>query len=274
MAKWVKKWNVRSSSNPNKDYTVSSGDDGSFGCSCIAWTRNRAQCKHIKFAQQTFIPDMLLLKLNADCSPIIKTAKNIFREWSDNLTNEISKNNPLANKNARYVFNVNIHCNITINGDRYAPWEYTGVSWASQDNSKLVQCEMSPTANHWWHVDSLGINFQSNYPHTKLSLPVVSKEWHHYFKMLERLQSLAYIKPVMDKIESKKITIPLLYHSETPNIYNLKFEAERDITPFLNKTHTDMIIDRLKDILIEDFGDVFVEKFIENHLDDSLATTM
>ena len=48
MANWIKKWTVPSSSDPKKTYTVSQADDGTFGCSCPAWTRMRRECKHIK----------------------------------------------------------------------------------------------------------------------------------------------------------------------------------------------------------------------------------
>jgi len=48
MANWVQKWDVQSESNPQKFYTVSRGDDGTFGCSCPAWTFHRRTCKHIR----------------------------------------------------------------------------------------------------------------------------------------------------------------------------------------------------------------------------------
>lgn len=48
MSTWVEKWHVSSESDPMKYYTVSQADDGSFGCSCPSWTRNRYQCKHIR----------------------------------------------------------------------------------------------------------------------------------------------------------------------------------------------------------------------------------
>lgn len=48
MGKWVEKWTVPSSSDPSKTYTVSRSEEGSFGCSCPAWTRARRECRHIK----------------------------------------------------------------------------------------------------------------------------------------------------------------------------------------------------------------------------------
>ena len=48
MPRWVEKWDIPSSSNPNKTYVVAKADDGTFGCSCPAWTRMRRECKHIK----------------------------------------------------------------------------------------------------------------------------------------------------------------------------------------------------------------------------------
>jgi hypothetical protein len=47
MARWVKSWMVESSTRKNK-YTVSYGDDGSWGCSCPSWKYHRNECKHIR----------------------------------------------------------------------------------------------------------------------------------------------------------------------------------------------------------------------------------
>jgi len=49
--KWVKKWTVPSSSTRGKSYTVAITEDGECGCSCIAWTRNRCECRHIKLVK-------------------------------------------------------------------------------------------------------------------------------------------------------------------------------------------------------------------------------
>lgn len=45
---WEKQWIVPNSRNTG-NYTVSRATDGSFGCSCPAWTKNSARpdCKHI-----------------------------------------------------------------------------------------------------------------------------------------------------------------------------------------------------------------------------------
>lgn len=48
MAIWIQKWEVQSESNPQKYYTVSRGDDGTFGCSCPAWIFHKKTCKHIR----------------------------------------------------------------------------------------------------------------------------------------------------------------------------------------------------------------------------------
>lgn len=48
MSKWVQKWDVQSESNPQKFYTVSRSEDGSFGCSCPAWIFHKRTCKHIR----------------------------------------------------------------------------------------------------------------------------------------------------------------------------------------------------------------------------------
>ena len=45
---YANKWNVRSSSDPSKSYTVSITDDGQFECSCPQWIYRRKECKHIQ----------------------------------------------------------------------------------------------------------------------------------------------------------------------------------------------------------------------------------
>lgn len=47
MAKWVKQWKVWGSAKA--PYVVSLGDDGTWACGCMAWTRSfpRKDCKHI-----------------------------------------------------------------------------------------------------------------------------------------------------------------------------------------------------------------------------------
>lgn len=45
--KWIEQWHVKSSSG-SKVYTVSRADDGTWGCSCLGWTRGRNECKHIR----------------------------------------------------------------------------------------------------------------------------------------------------------------------------------------------------------------------------------
>ena len=44
---WVKKWTIESDKS-GKRYTVALSDAGVFGCSCLAWTRRRIECSHIK----------------------------------------------------------------------------------------------------------------------------------------------------------------------------------------------------------------------------------
>ncbi len=48
MSKWIEKWQVPSSSDPSKTYTVSKNEEGGYGCSCPAWTRARRECRHIR----------------------------------------------------------------------------------------------------------------------------------------------------------------------------------------------------------------------------------
>ena len=48
MPRWVESWEVESRSKPGEYYTVSRDENGDFGCSCLAWTRQRKECKHIR----------------------------------------------------------------------------------------------------------------------------------------------------------------------------------------------------------------------------------
>lgn len=45
--KYIWKWE-RKSSKGNKKYTVSLRPDGEMECGCLAWTRRRLTCRHIK----------------------------------------------------------------------------------------------------------------------------------------------------------------------------------------------------------------------------------
>ena len=56
MAKWIKKWDVQGSKG--NTYTVSLGDDGSYGCSCPVWKFRREECKHIKQVKSTNVMGM------------------------------------------------------------------------------------------------------------------------------------------------------------------------------------------------------------------------
>ena len=61
-----KKWQVKSSSNPNKSYTVALSKEGVWGCSCPRWRISggmgsgnvRRECKHIR-AMKTEHPEMV-----------------------------------------------------------------------------------------------------------------------------------------------------------------------------------------------------------------------
>lgn len=51
MSKWVRSWEVPSSSSPDKEpYIVSQAETGEFGCTCPRWrlNRNRPECRHIR----------------------------------------------------------------------------------------------------------------------------------------------------------------------------------------------------------------------------------
>ena len=49
---YLRKFRVRSNSNPEKKYTVSQRTDGIWECSCPAWKYRRQTCSHIMTAQQ------------------------------------------------------------------------------------------------------------------------------------------------------------------------------------------------------------------------------
>jgi hypothetical protein len=51
MAKWIKRWEIQSHSDPDKTYTVALAEDGSYGCSCPQWKFRRRQCRHIAEVQ-------------------------------------------------------------------------------------------------------------------------------------------------------------------------------------------------------------------------------
>jgi hypothetical protein len=46
--KWVKRWNVQSSSSSVTKHTVAISMDGVWGCSCRQWTMRRRECHHIQ----------------------------------------------------------------------------------------------------------------------------------------------------------------------------------------------------------------------------------
>lgn len=49
---WGKKWEVRkTTAGKLVTYITSQACDGSYGCSCKAWTLQRKECKHIKMVQ-------------------------------------------------------------------------------------------------------------------------------------------------------------------------------------------------------------------------------
>lgn len=48
MTRYLRQWTVRSSSNSNKQYTVSLTHDGEYQCSCPQWIYKRLECKHIR----------------------------------------------------------------------------------------------------------------------------------------------------------------------------------------------------------------------------------
>lgn len=57
MPKWIRKWKVPSNTDPETEYVVSLGDDGTWGCSCRAWIYRRQRCDHIQQMQWALLPD-------------------------------------------------------------------------------------------------------------------------------------------------------------------------------------------------------------------------
>lgn len=45
--KWIKKWIIKSFTDPERYYIVSQDKNGNFGCSCPEWKFRRNECKHI-----------------------------------------------------------------------------------------------------------------------------------------------------------------------------------------------------------------------------------
>lgn len=84
MAKWKHQWHVDSRSTPGKTYTVSEAFDGTFACSCLAWTRMRKECTHIKMVRE----DLERGRMRAAIVPLGATdgdAVSSFNEFVKNL---------------------------------------------------------------------------------------------------------------------------------------------------------------------------------------------
>jgi uncharacterized Zn finger protein len=72
MPRWNLQWKVDSSSSPGKTYTVSEAFDGTWACSCPAWTRMRKECKHIKLVKMrlaTGITDKAIVLITENGHP-------------------------------------------------------------------------------------------------------------------------------------------------------------------------------------------------------------
>ena len=54
MTRWLRQWVVKSESNPDKEYIVSEGEDGEWGCGCPGWVKHapRRDCKHILWVRE------------------------------------------------------------------------------------------------------------------------------------------------------------------------------------------------------------------------------
>lgn len=53
MTRYQNQWEVRSSSNPNRFYTVSLTLDNQYQCSCPGWIYRHTDCKHIRSIRGT-----------------------------------------------------------------------------------------------------------------------------------------------------------------------------------------------------------------------------
>ena len=61
MGKYIYKWKVDSSSSKNKSYIVSLTRKGELECGCMAWTRRRIECKHIKYIRGNYASKIEML---------------------------------------------------------------------------------------------------------------------------------------------------------------------------------------------------------------------
>ena len=75
--KWIHRWGVLSSKS-DKTYTVSLADDGTFGCSCLAWTRRRIECRHIKEVKHDHRAEIERAAMAADIPLIWDDRKHDF----------------------------------------------------------------------------------------------------------------------------------------------------------------------------------------------------
>ena len=101
MPRWVERWNVRSHTNPDKEYVVSLAEDGeTWGCSCPAWKFQRHRirdgiCKHIRqlqniqhiqemeFAEEEEREEILLAEENENLR-----SHRSHRNYPDNITHD------------------------------------------------------------------------------------------------------------------------------------------------------------------------------------------
>jgi hypothetical protein len=111
--KWVDKWKIQSESNPEKFYTVSRAEDGSFGCSCPVWIFQKKTCKHIQSLaemvlnvpfSETFITNKLMFV--AKMNHMILSCNNCSHRCDSNWKNDFHgcdlwkrAVNPLRNDN-------------------------------------------------------------------------------------------------------------------------------------------------------------------------------
>jgi len=75
------RWEVPSSSNPDRNYVVSMSEQGTWACSCIGWTRHvpRKDCKHITLIKMAEPPakTFVALDVNYDIPRAAPTIKNV-----------------------------------------------------------------------------------------------------------------------------------------------------------------------------------------------------
>lgn len=88
---WINKWQIKKDSG--KTYITSQAVDGSYGCSCPAWTLNRKECKHIKMVKNdTTMPGYTKTQVLKG-GPVFQQPQAMTKEEVDAAIEEIANDN-------------------------------------------------------------------------------------------------------------------------------------------------------------------------------------